>query len=137
VFLVENEEFDKDPKKHPLSSGIPCREHKCVKCCIETRMPVSIFDIKRISDTGYKFKNFVVKRGKERYLKNVKGQCVFLDYKGCTIYFIRPRGCLLYPLILYKNSVNAVIHSFCPYKNEFKFNNKDIENLKMQLKDLE
>ena len=142
---MECKEFDtkKDDvtKKHILSSGIPCKNHNCVKCCIETRMPLSRIDIETISQQGHRFKDFVVKRGRERYLKNRNGRCVFLQGKGCMIYTYRPEGCRLYPLVSNENYGEAIIHDLCPYGNEFKVRSDDIENLsallyKLSLKNL-
>jgi len=99
-------------------------------------MSLSKADILRISSHGYKFKNFVVKRGGERQLRNVQGKCFFLKENKCSIYSFRPEGCTLYPLIMHKNSANAFIHDFCPYKNEFKFNNEDIKSLYTLIKKL-
>ena len=135
---MENKELDNNKvnKKYPLSSGFPCMNNNCIKCCIETRMPISLFDIKSITNEGYKFKNFVVKRGRERFLKNIKGQCIFLKEKECTIYYFRPEGCRLYPLIFYKNSGNVALHDYCPNKKEFKYNEEDIKRLTLLLKEL-
>jgi len=135
---LEGEEFESkknnETEKHPLSSGIPCAIHSCVKCCIETRMPLSRFDIARISRQGYRYKDFVVKRGKERYLKNNNGRCVFLGDSGCIIYPFRPEGCRLYPLVYDEDYGKAVVHDYCPYGNEFKVSGDDIENLLVLLK---
>jgi hypothetical protein len=58
-----------ETEKHLLSSGIPCMIHTCVKCCIETSMPLSRIDIERISQQGYRFKDFVVKRKRASFKK--------------------------------------------------------------------
>lgn len=130
---MECKEFDSknnnETKKYLLSSGIPCTIHKCVKCCIETRMPLSRFDVERISQQGYRFKDFVVKRRRERHVKNRNGRCVFLGDNGCTIYSFRPEGCRLYPLVHDENCGKVVIHDLCPHGHEFKIGRKDIENL--------
>ena len=39
--------------RHELESGIPCLKHRCVKCCLETRMPLLDLDLKRILKLGY------------------------------------------------------------------------------------
>ena len=130
---MECKEFDSkknnETKKHLLSSGIPCTIHNCVKCCIETRMPLSRFDIERISRQGYRFKDFVVKRKRERRLKNRNGRCVFLGDNGCIIYSFRPEGCRLYPLVYNEKYRKVVVHGLCPYGHEFKVSRDDIENL--------
>ena len=130
---MECKEFDSknnnETKKHLLSSGIPCTVHNCVKCCIETRMPLSRIDIERISRQGYRFKDFVVKRKRERRLKNRNGVCVFLGDNGCKIYSFRPEGCRLYPLVYNEKCGKFVIHGLCPYGHEFKVSREDVEAL--------
>jgi len=125
-----------ETKKHLLSSGTPCTIHSCVKCCIETHMPLTRFDIERISKQGYKIKDFVVKRKRERQLKNVNSRCVFLGDNGCKIYSFRPEGCRLYPLVYNENNGKGVIHDFCPYGHEFKVSRDDIEKLYALIKKL-
>ena len=125
-----------ETKKHLLSSGTPCTIHSCVKCCIETHMPLTRFDIERILKQGYKIKDFVVKRKRERQLKNVNSRCVFLGDNGCKIYSFRPEGCRLYPLVYNENKGKGVIHDFCPYGHEFKVSRDDIEKLYALIKKL-
>ena len=126
-------EFDSkknnETEKHLLNSGIPCTIHNCVKCCIETRMPLSRDDILRISRQGNRFKDFVVKRKRERRLKNRNGRCVFLRDNGCIIYSFRPEGCRLYPLVYNENNRKVVVHDLCPYGHEFKVIRDDVETL--------
>ena len=126
-----------EPEKHFLSSGIPCKIHDCVKCCIETRMPLTSFDIERITKQGYDIKDFVVKRKRERQLKNRDGRCVFLGDDGCKIYSFRPIGCRLYPLVYNENNGKGIIHDFCPYGHEFKVSGDDLENLFTLIKELD
>ncbi|MHA1216032.1 MAG: YkgJ family cysteine cluster protein [Candidatus Thorarchaeota archaeon] len=137
---MERKELDSknnnETEKHLLSSGIPCTVHSCVKCCIETRMPLSRMDIERISRQGHRFKDFVVKRKRERRLKNRNGRCVFLGDDGCKIYSFRPEGCRLYPLVYNENNGKYVIHDLCPYGHEFKVSGDDIENLHVFFKKL-
>jgi Fe-S-cluster containining protein len=123
-------------QKHPLNSGTPCTIHRCVKCCIETRMPLSRIDIERISKQGYSFKDFVVKRRGEHCLKNLNGRCVFLGDNGCIIYSFRPNGCQLYPLLYNEDNGEVIIHTFCPHGHEFKVSSEDIENLHDLIKKL-
>jgi hypothetical protein len=132
-FLLECNEFDSEKNdgtgKHLLSGGVPCVIHGCVKCCIETRMPLSRSDIERISRQGYRFKDFVLKRKRERFLRNSKGRCVFLGEDSCKIYSFRPEGCRLYPLVYNENNGKAVVHDLCPYGHEFKVSGEDREKL--------
>ena len=92
-------------------------------------MPLSRFDLERISTKGYRFNDFVVKRGGKCYLKNINGRCVFLKENGCGIYSLRPEGCRFYPLVFDENYGKVVIHDFCPYGHEFKVRKDDIGKL--------
>lgn len=100
-------------------------------------MPLTSFDIERISKQGYRIKDFVVKRRRERQLKNVNGGCVFLGDNGCKIYSFRPEGCRLYPLVYDEDDRKGVIHDFCPYGHEFKVGRDDIEKLNVLIKKLD
>ena len=115
--------------KHLLSSGVPCSIHNCVKCCIDTNMPLTDLDVERLSKHGYRFIDFIVKRGGERHLKNVNGRCVFLGDDGCLIYAYRPEGCRLYPLVYNEEWGDVFIHDLCPYGHEFKVIKDDAEKL--------
>ena len=130
---MNKKEFDSnkryESKTHLLSSGIPCKINNCVKCCIETRMPLTCFDLERITKQGYDIKDFVVKRKRERQLKNRNGRCVFLGDDGCKIYSFRPEGCRLYPLVFNEELGNVFIHDLCPYGHEFKVSKDDEEKL--------
>ena len=123
-------------KKQYLNSGIPCKIHSCTKCCFETRMPLTNADIKRIAKQGYRYKDFIIKRKSDRYLKNQKGKCVFLRDDGCKIYSFRPDGCRLYPLVYNETVDQAILHDFCPYEYMFKITREDIDILKNLIKKL-
>jgi Fe-S-cluster containining protein len=99
-------------------------------------MPLSRQDIERIVDLGYKFKFFVLKKNRARYLKNSGGKCVFLEDSGCKIYEHRPEGCRLYPLILDVVSGQALIHEFCPHGAEFRVNEEEVQKLNSVLEEL-
>jgi Fe-S-cluster containining protein len=120
-----------------LRSGGPCVKHKCVQCCIETRMPLSPSDIKRIMKLGYRLTDFTLKSGDGWRLKNISGRCVFLSEGGCTIYPYRPEGCQLYPLIYDEELRHAVIDHLCPSGCEFTVRNEDLKKLKNLLRRLE
>jgi len=62
-------------------------------------MPLSLADIARLKELGYKVNEFVVQRGGERRLRNREGKCFFLTDKGCKVYDDRPTGCRFYPLV--------------------------------------
>ncbi len=121
-------------RKHPLSSGIPCVSHNCVRCCRETRMPLSASDIRRIVKLGYKQRDFVTRAADGTYqLRNVAGRCVFLSETGCRIYPNRPDGCRVYPLIWDEDCGRAVRDHLCPYADEFVVKKADIVRLKRLL----
>lgn len=116
--------------KHPLRSGIPCVNHRCVRCCIETRMSLSVFDVTKILKRGYDHSDFTIQSDGGRQLKNISGRCVFLSEDGCMIYPYRPEGCQLYPLIYDEELRKAVIDILCPHACEFEVKKEDITKLK-------
>ena len=124
-------------EKHSLGSGVPCITHKCVQCCIETRMPLSRCDMKRILNLGYPLKDFAIKTRKEWGLKNHSGRCVFLSDGGCKIYSNRPTGCQIYPLVYNEETRKAVVDRLCPYGFEFNVRKVDVRKLRSLLKRLE
>lgn len=123
-------------ERHSLRSGVPCVRHKCVKCCLETRMPLSRFDVKRVLELGPRLEDFAVKVAKEWGLKNRSGRCVFLSEDGCKIYSHRPEGCRLYPLVYDEGAGKAVKHRLCPYRHEFEVREDDVKNLRELLERL-
>jgi len=124
-------------ERHPLRSGIPCMKHRCVECCIETRMPLSSFDIERILKLGYRLNDFAVRRGGSWQLRNSSGKCVFLSEGGCKIYPYRPEGCRLYPLVYDEDLGSAVIDTLCVYGYEFEVSEDDIQKLLSLLESIE
>jgi len=123
-------------KKYSLRSGVLCVKNRCVQCCIETRMPLSRLDMKRISKLDYRLENFAIKTEEGWRLKNRFGRCVFLVEGGCKIYPHRPEGCRLYPLAYDENSGKMVLDNLCPYRYEFKVEKDDIQKLKSLLERL-
>ncbi len=93
-----------------------CLNHSCKECCIETEMPLSEDDVRRIAEAGHR--DFY-HQDEEGYfiLRNVNGRCVFLGKEGCTIYAIRPEGCRLYPFVLGDEGVE--LDTDCPHREEF------------------
>ena len=77
-----------------------CVEAGCHFCCLDTVMPLSLADIKRLAGLGYSVGDFVVFDGGERRLRNVDGRCFFLRDGLCCVYEGRPVGCRLYPLVM-------------------------------------
>ena len=123
-------------KKYPLRSGVPCKINRCVHCCIETRMPLSLLDMNRISKIGYRLEDFAIRTEEGWRLKNQFGRCIFLAEGGCEIYPHRPEGCRLYPLAYDENSGKIVLDSICPYRYGFNVEKGDIQRLKSLLEGL-
>lgn len=117
--------------------AIPCLKHTCVQCCIETKMPLSRLDTKRILKLGYLLEDFALKVGKGWRLRNCSGRCVFLSEEGCKIYSCRPEGCRLYPLVFDENIQKVVIDHTCPYGYEFEVEKDDVKKLRILLERLE
>lgn len=82
-----------------LSNGSPCLRHNCVACCIETEMPLTDEDLKRLEKLGFKRADFTIEVDGETRLKNMAKQCFFLKDGRCSIYEARPEGCRIYPLV--------------------------------------
>ncbi len=107
----------------------------CGKCCIETEMILSEYDIDLIirkSQDHVIKQDFCFKNKDEHHqLKNIKGHCVFFDYpsKFCTIYEYRPQGCRFYPLIFDINELKCKLDEDCPRNNLF-YQNKQVLKVK-------
>lgn len=110
--------------------------HRCVKCCVETEMPLTRDDIERISSLGYRTEDFAFKDERNFRLKNKSGRCVFLTKEGCGIYDFRPEGCRLYPLVYDEDSGKPVLDELCPYREEFDIKKSDFERLLRLIEDL-
>ncbi len=79
-------------------------------------MLLSKKDIERLESIGFSADQFA-HFDKQGYatLKNQDGYCIFYDRKGkqCSIYFDRPVGCRVYPVILDEEK-GIVLDSICP-----------------------
>jgi Fe-S-cluster containining protein len=96
-----------------------CLRHGCIRCCLNTEMPLSLLDIDRIKGLGFAEDFFLDVVSGSRQLKNLSGRCVFHNGQQCTIYTDRPEGCQLYPVIFDEDKGQAVLDSYCPYHDEF------------------
>jgi Fe-S-cluster containining protein len=96
-----------------------CFKKKCINCCRETQMPLSISDIKRIEQIGFKQELFVYSNEGWVQLKNKNGLCVFHTGEKCSIYEHRPEGCTLYPVIFDYDTKQAILDDECPYRTTF------------------
>jgi len=115
-----------------------CILHKCIKCCLETEMPLLKEDIERIKGLGFDYDYFVVNRDGWLQLKNYDGRCVFNDGKQCLIYENIPKGCKLYPIIYDEDKNCTALDENCPHRDEFKISEIDlgiITSLIAKLKD--
>lgn len=96
----------------------PCRAHGCHVCCVETRMTLTLADIRRLESAG--FSDFAREnREGDLELRNRDGRCVFLEDGRCRVYDQRPVGCQLYPLILDLGLNRVVRDDYCPHHEEF------------------
>jgi Fe-S-cluster containining protein len=96
-----------------------CLQYGCIKCCLNTEMPLSDSDIVRIKGLGFSENFFIVKKNGHRRLKNLSGRCVFHNGQRCTIYNYRPEGCQLYPAIFHEDIGEVVLDSYCPHHGKF------------------
>ena len=96
-----------------------CLRYGCIKCCLDTEMPLSVLDIARIKGLGFSENSFIVERNGNWQLKNLSGRCVFHNGQRCTIYDHRPEGCQLYPVIFNEYKGEAVLDSYCPHYEKF------------------
>jgi len=91
----------------------------CGVCCTETEMLLSKKDIKLLETKGYS-KNQFVRYDKQGYaeLKNRDGYCFFYDRvkRQCSVYFDRPSGCRVYPVILDEEK-GIVLDTICESRN--------------------
>jgi Fe-S-cluster containining protein len=91
-----------------------CLRHGCIKCCLDTEMPLSSSDIARIRNLGFSDDFFIARKNGNRQLKSVSGRCVFHDHRRCVIYNHRPEGYQLYPAVLSEEIGVVVLDSYCP-----------------------
>ena len=99
-------------------AGHPCTRHRCDACCWDTTLSLLDEDIARLRDGGYRDFTVSDAEGFLR-LRTVEGHCVFLGPRGCTVYAIRPDGCLLYPAVYYEAEDQVDFDEFCPHRREF------------------
>jgi Fe-S-cluster containining protein len=95
-------------------------------------MSLTEADVDRLEQAGHR--NFY-SQDESGYLriKNVDGHCIFLEGARCVVYPDRPEGCVLYPLILFTDTSEVDLHSFCPYRHEFTFASGDREWLRRSI----
>ena len=120
-----------------LSDGLPCQRYGCVACCLETEMPLTEDDLKRIEKRGYKRAEFTVEEEGETRLKNGNGVCFFLEGGRCMIYEGRPEGCRIYPLVYEVDSHKFVYDMVCPHSSEFSATREDKDRLKRLIRRLD
>ncbi len=110
------------------------------KCCLETEMPISMQDIKKILNNypdKIKMNDFALEITSSCYqLKNINGHCYFFncDTKLCSIYDFRPRGCRFYPLIYDYDEHKCIFDNLCTRPDFFFVNNQDLKKRCKELK---
>ncbi len=96
---------------------VKCGFRDCHKCCLNTEMLLSSEDLERIEAKGFNREEFCLDPKQADgfwQLRNVDGRCFFLNKEGqCTIYYDRPMGCRLYPLILTLDTNEVIIDDDC------------------------
>ena len=94
------------PNLHCLNCGI---------CCEETRMELSVDDIKRLEEKGFRLEDFTVQNDGVTQLRNVGGYCYFYNRaeKKCKIYEDKPIGCCIYPVVYLVND-GMIVDELCP-----------------------
>lgn len=107
----------------------PCKRYNCTQCCMETEMPLSNDDVKRIEKLGFDRNHFVINNDGWLQLRNLNERCVFNDGKKCTIYDSRPEGCKFYPVIYDESEKCATLDEDCPHRDEFKISDANLEAL--------
>ena len=120
-----------------LSNGSLCLDRNCVTCCLETEMPLTEDDMKRIEKLGFKRLEFTVEVEGETRLLNVNGTCFFLKDGRCKIYVDRPEGCRIYPLVYDVETHKFVYDKVCPHYSEFKATREDKDRLKRLIRKLD
>jgi len=114
-------EIGSEFERHLPGSGFSCVKHKCIKCCIETSMPLSCFDVKRIVKVGFRLRDFAAKIGKEWCLRNSSGRCIFISEGGCRIYPIAP----LHPFA-----------SYCPFMGVCEIEHRNLYTFNLNRKQI-
>ncbi|MBD3340675.1 MAG: hypothetical protein GF353_16325 [Candidatus Lokiarchaeota archaeon] len=108
-----------------------CRQ--CGKCCKETNMILSKFDIQTILRYNSEFKKnedfSTLDKNNNRILKNVNGYCIFYNRNTrlCKIYEYRPQGCKFYPLVYDVKKKKCKLDSICPIPNAFYDSRKELK----------
>jgi len=120
-----------------LSDGSLCQHHRCVACCLETEMPLTEDDLRRIELLGFERADFTVEADGETRLRNVKKACFFLRERICIVYEGRPEGCRIYPLVYDLDAHKFIYDTVCPHSAEFKATREDKERLKRLIRQLD
>jgi Fe-S-cluster containining protein len=91
-------------------------------------MLLSKEDIRRIEKKGFR-KKYFMKINKDGYaqLRNYNGYCVFynLEKHQCNIYFDKPLGCEVYPVILDEDIGSIIVDDICSEKATITFEEKE------------
>ena len=120
-----------------LSDSSPCLSHHCVACCLETEMPLTENDLRRIEKLGFSRTDFTVEAEGETQIRNVNRFCFFLKEGRCSVYEARPEGCRIYPLVYDVDTHKFVYDTVCQHSTEFKPTMEDKDRLKRLIRRLE
>jgi hypothetical protein len=100
-------------------------------------MVLSYRDIENIQKMGYDRQFFVSESKGWLQLKNHQGHCVFHDGTRCNIYYHRPEGCTLYPVVYDKDNNDAILDNECPQKHCFSLSKSKSQQLNLLISILE
>jgi Fe-S-cluster containining protein len=78
-------------------------------------MELSVDDIKRLEKKGFRLEDFTVQTDGVTQLRNVGGYCYFYNRadKKCKIYYDKPIGCCIYPVVYLVNE-GMIVDELCP-----------------------
>lgn len=104
---VHDRHISDQPLRHhvaELLAGYDCQQ--CANCCRETIVPVGESEIAAIAGflkmTPWEASRMYTVKGAETgeiHIKQIAGQCVFLDRGQCIVYDVRPEPCRQFPAI--------------------------------------
>jgi len=107
----------------------PCIKINCKKCCENTNMLLSKYDIEKIQKLGYSYDYFVIEKDGWLQLKNKDRLCIFHNSKKCLIYKNRPEGCQLYPITYDSENQKPIYDKECPEPTKFIINEESTNKL--------
>lgn len=104
----------------------PCARHGCSLCCMDTEMPLTEEDARRLEALGHDRAAFsrvvdgvLLLRTDPARRTDAGEPCHFLHEGKCSVYAERPTGCRIYPFVLNEQR-RMVRDEDCPHRAEFR-----------------